>query len=236
MKSVLVIGASTVEQGLLEQEFKLAQSKDYKVETTASFGQGIDWWAQNRKDVVILTLPDDLQLQNFFVIKLKSGDVPKDIPFIILTHHLNEEILELSSHFLSIRILKNPADGPTLFKAVNDLLTPREVGKQQSHPRFLTQEPAELFLLGSNTAINTVMRNLSKSGAYLESETNLIASLKAGESIRIKFELSHIARQYEMEARVVWIRPLTEDPKRSGIGISFISKDEWYNDLLKNFS
>lgn len=235
MKNLLIIGSTTDEYDMLEKEMKARSITDIKINSTASFGQDINWWVQNKVDLVILNLPADIELQNFFLIKLKSGDVPKDIPFVILAYFLDSKILDLSSHFLALRILKSPVDGGTLFTTVNDLLTYREPDKTQGHPRFLTNEKVTVNFVSTLTDVEMTMKNLSKTGAYFETAKKL-PQINGGDGITVTFHSSGTDKLHVLEAQIVWFKKISDSSSVTGMGVSFVSKNDLYNDLLKSFT
>ena len=223
---------STAEQTLLEEESKLRIPNEYYFETTVSFGQNADWWKQANFDLIILVLPDDLQLQLFFVQKLKSGDVPKDLPFIFISKKITQEMLSLSSIFQRVRMIKAPVTGETMHQTMDALLIKRPPGKVQLHPRFITEQNVKAFFGDMKNPVQMQLRNLSKGGAYLEAHRDEVQLIR-GDIIKVQFTLQNPTKEYNLDARVVWIKDL--DGATLSMGVSFLGKEEVYNELLKNF-
>ncbi len=230
MKSVLVISATRDEQLKLESMARLHESQQIAVETTASFGQDVTFWTTQAPDVLILSLPEDDLMQGYFFTKLKK-DVPAAQPLICICSVISSPLLRLSMQFSKVRMLKAPVEAFTLFRAAVDLLQDYKGKKAQVHPRYLTEQPIEIRSDFHASALQGQMRNLSMSGAYLES-SDLKWNLKAGDFAKITVLPNAETKIYTFDVKVVWCKE--QAPNVRGYGVTFVNKEEVYNHLLKN--
>jgi Tfp pilus assembly protein PilZ len=120
--------------------------------------------------------------------------------------------------------------GFNLYKCAIDLLQEYEPGQTQVHPRYATNQEVVLKKMDGEPALNAVMKNLSISGAYLESQ-NLSAEVKAGDMLKIEVELGDAKKGYVFDVKVVWLKPIDENTR--SLGVTFVERDEIYNSLLK---
>ena len=200
------------------------------IETTASFAQDITYWTTQAPDVLVLHLPEDDLTQGFFFTKLRK-DVPPHQSIVFLCSAISAPLMQLSQHFSKVRMLKMPVDGFALYRAVNDLMQKFKEGQKQGHPRYLTDQPAEISSDTKSGKLAGQMKNLSLSGAYFESEgVDLV--LESGDLVRMSIMLGQPAKQYVFDVRVVWVKP--QPNGATGYGCTFVDKDEVYNNLLKN--
>lgn len=229
----MIISISKDEQKLLQEALVRAPDKSYTFETTASFGQEAAWWTQNSPDCLVLSLPADDLMQGYFITKLRA-DVPRSLPILVLCEAVSASLMQLSQMFSKIRLLKTPADGTAMLKSIVDLVTAWD-GKQQIHPRYLTDQLITV-LTDDDKRYSARMRNLSISGAYFETE-NVDTNCKAGELIKIAISVGQPGREYEFDAKIVWVKPLEgQGPvKAQGYGVAFMNKEDVYNNLLKGF-
>ncbi len=232
MKKILIISISKDEQKHLEDALKRSLDKNYVFETTASFGQEASWWTENSPDCLVLSLPPDDLMQGYFLTKLRN-DVPRSLPILILCNSVSASLMQLSQIFSKVRLLKTPADGPSMLKSISDLITDWE-GKQQVHPRYLTDQEVLVFQEGEGQKSSAKMKNLSISGAYFEVDNSLDV-FSAGSFIKINIAVGSPAKEYTFDAKVVWVKPIEGKKQSHGYGVAFTNKEDVYNNLLKGF-
>lgn len=230
MKSVLIVSTSFTEQKMIEEVAQMHSPGSLQIETTASFGQDVTFWSMQAPDVLILSLPDDDLLQGYFLIKLRK-DVPKTQPIIVLCPTISQSLMQLSMQFSKLRLFKTPVDGYILMRSVTDLTKKYKEGETQAHPRYLTEQPVEVLSDVVDGRLPAVMKNLSLSGAYVESNSRGLL-VNEGDLVKISIYVGDQGRQYIFDVRVVWARP--QKNGMTGYGITFVNKDEVYNSLLKN--
>lgn len=90
--------------------------------------------------------------------------------------------------------------------------------------RFLTQEIAEIEIYGRGDVVKTVMKNLSKTGAFFEVQ-GLTKSPSAGDILHITIHLKGLSRRRKMDAEVVWANG-------RGLGVQFIRPDDVMSKML----
>lgn len=230
MKRVLIISTSLEEQEKFEGVAQYHNPGAFQIETTASFGQDITYWTTQAPDVLILNMPDDALLQGYFFTKLRK-DVPAHQPMIILCSAISSALMQLSMEFTKIRMLKTPVEGFALYRAVNDLVQDFKPGQRQAHPRYLTDQTIEVHSDFFDGRIKAVMKNLSLSGAYFESQDQTF-ELKTGDFVKLSILIGKPSKQYVFDVRVVWSK--AQDSGATGFGVTFVDKEEVYNHLLKH--
>lgn len=231
MKKVLIVSTSTAEQRSMEEVAKYHDPNSIKIETTASFGQDSAWWRESAPDLLVVRLPEEELLQEYFFAKLKK-DVPRGQPILFLTQNISSSLMQLSTVFGKIRMVKLPADPFILFRAVLDAVKEYEPGRQQVHPRFMTDHAVTVESQGASNQMKATMKNLSLSGAFFEAKASS-PKLQPGELIKMFIQVGVPQKQYEFKAKVVWSKPM-KDPGVQGYGVTFVDRDEIYENLLKN--
>lgn len=236
MQKILIVSTSFSEQEQLEAIAQHHNPGGWTIQTTASFAQESSWWATNGPDLLIVELPADDLLQGYYFTKIRK-DLPKSQKIIFLSPAISASLIQLSTEYSRVRLIKTPIDGYSFYKAVEDILKDWEPGKRQVHPRYLTDVNVEIrsdFKDGVNQGI---MKNLSKSGAYFE-VIKPEFPLEAGEFIHLAIPQSN-GKQYLFDAKVVWAKKLESGGSQSasafGYGVAFIDKEDVYMNLLKGF-
>jgi len=232
LKRVLIISTSYDEQTKIEEVAQYHNPGGLVLETTATFAQDITYWTTQAPDVLILQLPDDDLTQGFFFTKLRK-DVPPTQPIVFICSQISASLMQLSTQFSKVRMLKMPVDGFALYRAMNELLQKFKEGQKQIHPRYLTDQPVEIYSDQHQGKVQGAMKNLSLSGAYFESsETEF--EMKVGDLIKLSILTgpTSSSKQYVFDVRIVWVK--TQSTGATGYGVTFVDKDEVYNNLLKN--
>lgn len=215
---------------MLEEAMQMHSPGSLQLETTASFAQDITFWTMTPPNVLLLCLPDDDLLQGYFLTKLRK-DVPKLQPMIIVCPSISGSLMQLSMTYNKVRLFKSPVDGYTLLRSILDLTKKYKEGETQTHPRYLTDQPVEVQSDLVEGRLTAVMKNLSLSGAYLESKSRGLL-VNEGDLVKVSVYMGDPSRQYIFDVRVVWLR--AQKNGATGYGVTFVNKDEVYNSLLKN--
>ncbi len=232
MGKILIISNSFQEQEMLLEVYSHHNTGQFTFETTASFGQPAHYWFQSQPQVLILTMPDDPALQNYYFEKLRS-DVPVNLRIIFLCPAMTQGLMEASTLFERVRLIKTPVTGFFLYRAVTDVTTDYPPNEQQIHPRYLTDQQIRLHLVNGGSQVEAKMRNLSISGAYFEIEENT-PTFKIEDTVRMTVELAGI-RGYQFDARIVWRKAEVKvdgGVNTMGYGCSFLNKEAVYDSLL----
>lgn len=203
---------------------------EFEFETSASFGQAHEWFDQAGLSLIVLRLPEDEPLQTFFFMKLKK-DVPKTMPLLLLSATITQPLLQLTHHFSKLRMLKLPVNPAFLYRAVLDITTEWEPGKQQVHPRYATEYEVEVRLPGDGARAPAMMKNMSLGGAFFELPDAGGLDLKPTDVVEISIRIPG-ADEYVFEARVVWLKPVAEGV--TGYGCTFTDMDETLQSLLRS--
>lgn len=231
MKRILLIANSFDEQEKLEDIVYHHSPGDFAFETTASFGQDAAYWLSQPPDVVVIDLPNDDALQVFYLNKLRAV-VPKTQRIIILCPNVSAALMKLSQEFQRIRLMKAPVDSFMLYRAILDFTKTYEPGKQQVHPRYLTDQKVEVTSDLKQGRTDGRMKNLSLSGAYFEA-TGLGFEMSPKDFIKLSIFAPTSAKFFVFDAKVVWSKALPEGG--FGFGVMFTNSEDVYNNLLKGF-
>ncbi|MGE0634067.1 MAG: PilZ domain-containing protein [Pseudobdellovibrionaceae bacterium] len=228
---VLIVSSTYNDQTMLEQ----AASEDpaghkYTFTSTASFGQETEWWIENQPDLLVISLPPEVDLQQLFIDRMQEV-LPSDIRLMIVTPEVTPSLLKLSNKFSDLRMLKGPVAGPSFFKAIHDFITYANPTARQRHQRHTVHINCRVQSLGAEgDAITGVAKNISIGGAYIESDSR--SNLSAEDRVNVTFFLGEMAKEYQLEARIVWTKP---HGNGMAMGVNFIVKQDLYETLLANF-
>lgn len=230
MKKILIISTSLEEQDLIEEVAQQHSPGGFEIETTASFGQDLSFWLASPPEILVVNLPDDDLLQGYYFTKLRR-DVQTSQAVIFLCSQISAPLMQLSTHFSKVRIVKTPAGSFTLYRHVVDLAQEYGDGKQQIHPRYMTDQVIEVSSDFRDGKTEATMKNLSKGGIYFEAKESDF-KLAAGDLAKVSILLGNPSKQYVFDIKIVWARP--QPNGEIGYGVAFIEKEEVYNNLLKN--
>lgn len=91
--------------------------------------------------------------------------------------------------------------------------------------RFDTTERASIQVIGQIGLVTANLKNLSKSGACIEWESEGAVLLRKGDLVSLTVSLMALGKRYNMSAEVIWRRG-----NRSGL--HFISTEKVMNKML----
>lgn len=232
MGKVLIVSTSLQEQELLQEVYSHHNTGQFSFETTASFGQPAHYWFQSPPQVLILNMPEDPGLQSYYFEKLRA-DMPVNMRIIFLCSAMTQGLMEASTLFERVRLIKTPVTGFFLYRAVIDITTDYPPNQQQLNPRYLTDQPVLIRSSdgGGGPSVEAQMKNLSIGGAFFELQEST-PTFKVEENIKMTVELAGI-RSYQFDARIVW-RKLDTSAERNkmGYGCAFLNKEAVYDSLL----
>lgn len=217
---------------MLQEVHSHHNTGQFTFETTASFGQPAHYWFQSAPQVLVLNLPEDPSLQAYYFEKLRS-DMPVSMRIIFLCSAMTQGLMEASTLFERVRLIKTPVTGFFLYRAVIDITTDYPPNQQQVHPRYLTDQNVLVRSNdGSGASLEAQMKNLSIGGAYFEIFESS-PTFEIEESIKMTVELSGI-RSYQFDARVIWRKSevAVDGKNKVGYGCAFANKEEVYDSLL----
>jgi hypothetical protein len=230
LKKVLIISTSFDEQKKLEEVAFHHDRDGFSFETTASFGQDPSYWISQPPALVIIQLPGDDILHTYYFAKLRSS-VPTTQPLLFLCSEVTVPLMQLSQSFNRVRMMKAPVDGFALYRAVVDNTKEYEPGKQQVHPRYLTDQKVDILSDFHQGKIAGVMKNLSLTGAYIEA-AQLAFPIEPENFIKVSALIGNSHRSFVFDAKVVWKKK--QDDGVMGFGVMFVNRDDVYENLMKN--
>lgn len=227
----MIISTSLNLQKQIEEVAQHHNPSGYSLETTASFGQDMTFWTTQAPDALIIDLPDDDSLQAHFFAKLRK-DLPANQAILFLCPSISPSLIQLTSKFQKTRILKAPTESFSFYRALVDLTREYQNGQSQVHPRYLTDQAVEVSSDYVPGRMKAVMRNLSLSGAYIDTDSSDF-ELKVGDLAKLSvFTGQSQVKQYVFDVKIVWSKK--ESSGLQGYGVTFVDKEEVYNQLLKN--
>lgn len=228
MGKVLIVSTSFDEQKKLEEVYVHHNTGQFTFETTASFGQDASWWALQSPVALILVLPDDEQLLNFYLEKL-GKDVPRTTKILFLASNITPGLMKVTGLFSKIRIIKTPVQSFFLYRSLVDLTTEFPTGKAQIHPRYLTDQSVQVTSdIRAKSAVGQ-MKNLSIGGMYFELNEQ-IPTFQKGDLVRVGVGLAGL-RSYEFDCKVVWTRT-SPNQEATGYGCTFLNREQVFDTLL----
>lgn len=229
MKRCLIISTSFVEQKILEEAQSNQGPLHLGFETTASFGQEINWWLVSGPDVLVINLPDERDLLELFYDKTRES-VPRAMPIIFVADGVDPELMKLAGEFDRTRIIKKPLTGPFLYRAICDLAT--DFGPhRQTKPRYLTDQVVHISMTGKRETCAARMKNVSLGGFYIETDMDPYF-LQVNTAINVRIDLGP-GKVHEFRARIVWMKKLAAE-RTMGFGCQFVDPAGELNNLLKD--
>lgn len=202
----------------------------FSIETTASFAQDPDYWKTMPPDILVINLPDDDLLQGYYFTKIRK-DLQKTQSMIFLCSNISAPLMQMSTMFSKVRMIKTPVGSFSLYRALVDLVQEYQPGQRQIHPRYLTDHPIEIQSDHFVGKMKAKMKNLSLGGAYFESAEKSF-EMNTGDYIKLAIFIGQPQKQYVFDVKIVWRKP--QQTGDTGYGVSFVDKEEVYNQLLKN--
>ena len=223
-KAILIISVNLNEQLMIEDYSKQMKATSKflipKIRTTASFGQEASWWEKNAPDILVVSLPEDSFLQSQFILKLRT-DVPKHIPLLLTCEVITTGIMQLTTVFSKIRIVRGPEDAEKFFTGLHELFAQYSPGRQQVAPRFPTNQAGKLTRSDSSEEVPIILKNMSSTGLYFE-VVNDPLELGINQTVKIQVEIPGI-RDYAFEGKIIWRKNL--ELNRIGFGLRFLDKE-----------
>lgn len=158
------------------------------------------------------------QLQTLLLLRAQNPQ----IPVLILAAEISIFAYRQIDKLEQIVALQRPTYA-AVFKAVLQQMLTSEDSEKPRFPRFYTDEPVRVVVMGTGLLIPSRMRNYSAGGAFLEYRG---ISLKIGDKIQLGFLPKQGERakdMFQLQARVIWIKE-NENPRSParGVGIQFV--------------
>lgn len=227
MKKILIISVSMEEQQMIEATMKASGKEAFSIETTASFAQPAEWWSKNKIDILVIRLPEDQALQEYFFQRIRK-ELPKDLPLLFICETVSSSLMQLTNQLAKVRILKTPLESQILWRGLQELQL-EFAGHQKAAHRYMTDQEVTISSDFREGKVVGRLKNLSVSGVYFEVDENILA-LKNDEIVRLHVLITNL-REYMFDCKIVWVKDLGEG--RLGFGGTFMDKNEVLNSLLK---
>jgi Tfp pilus assembly protein PilZ len=152
-------------------------------------------------------------------------------PLLVITDKITPLIERFSVEEPRVNFLEKPFTLSTLRGLTKKLMVTKNIVKQQ-FKRYRTNQTASIETFVSGEALQTKMLNLSKGGAYFETEEK--PDLSVGELLRLKFDLDQVEREHHIHGRIIWTTPKGNEGGKYGIGVKFIKQEDIYRHLLQS--
>lgn len=215
------------EQLQLEEVHAHSGMNSFEFQTTASFGQDAAWWALQPPMALVIGLPDDPALAEYYYEKLRR-DVPRSTRVLFLCPVITPGLMQVSGLFEKVRILKTPTAPFFLYRSLVELTTEYPPEKSQSHPRYLTDQAVQVYSDLRRVRVDGRMKNLSIGGMYFL-VAEMIPSFHPGDLISAGIDLN--GKNYLFDLKVVWSRS-DQETGSTGYGCMFLSREQVYDTLL----
>jgi Tfp pilus assembly protein PilZ len=150
-------------------------------------------------------------------------------PMLMITDALGKTNVEEVNEKHKIYFLERPFELRTLKGLARKLMVARAV-PQQLFRRYRTNLSATLETFISGDKYHTHMFNLSRGGAYFE--TNKKPTVQVGDLLRLKVNLADMERQHSIHGRVVWTTHKGHAAGGYGLGLKFMKSTDIYRNLL----
>ncbi len=224
ISKILIIGNRT--ESIHELKQKLVRNRTYSVKLVESIDMAVTSLSHQAYHLVIMDLEhvtdDRIQLASNLK-RLGYG-----FPILILGKTFSKTCFAKVEKISRLILLEKPFEEKDFMGIVSKMITGRDI-KQKQHRRFRTNQPASLALYGQDKAMPAKMLNLSKGGANIElGELNV----EVGKIIKLNIELDQMSRQYEVNARIVWVTNGSKEGRQ--IGLEFIHASDVYRNLLSD--
>ncbi len=187
-----------------------------RVLTAANGPEGLEVAKRERPDVLLVDL-----LMPGMDGELLCRTIRKDpdlhaTPVIIVTSSEDSNDRARAIRAGADDVLPKPLNRSTLIEAVNRFLRYPVV---RGLPRVALEAPVRM-LVGHGEAWGT-LRNLSRSGAFVEAERTIPPETE----VQLYFSLPETPKEFEPTARVVWCRSRSQESTPSGMGLRFLGMD-----------
>jgi Tfp pilus assembly protein PilZ len=144
---------------------------------------------------------------------------------LILARHIPILAFRQVGTMQNMVALQKPFDEKIFLTVLKGMASADPAASLQRMPRFITDQPVRLVVLGTGLLIPTRMRNYSAGGAFIEYNG---ISLKVGDRLQVNFvgEAAPLrpAETIQLKAKVVWIKD--GDGTRGsvrGVGVQFLN-------------
>lgn len=224
ISKILIIGNRTDHIQDLKQ--KLTRNRMYTVKLVESIDMAVTSLSHQAFHLVIMDLDNVTDEKIQLASNLKR--LGYGFPILILGKTFSKTCFSKVDRIPRLILLEKPFEEKDFLGIVAKMITGRDI-KQKHHRRFRTNQPASLALYGQENASPGKMLNLSKGGAHVElGEVNV----EVGKIIKLNIELDQVDRQYQVNARVVWVGGNGKDGRH--IGLEFIQATDVYRNLLND--
>jgi Tfp pilus assembly protein PilZ len=150
-------------------------------------------------------------------------------PVLMITDQVGNTNIEELNDKHKIYFLERPFELKSLKGLARKLMVARTV-PQQVFRRYRTNLSATLETFVSGEKYTSHMFNLSRGGAYFES--NKKPTVQVGDLLRLRVHLSDVERDHHVHGRVVWTTHKGHAAGGYGLGIKFMKSTDIYRTLL----
>lgn len=137
------------------------------------------------------------------------------------------EVVQKCKRMDSVHFLEKPYEKVDLLGILRKIAR-NNLLRQRVFRRYPTSQSTKLQSYMKEGAVEGVISNLSKGGAYIEGG---FSQFKVGELVKMHVSLNEVDKTYAVPARVVWLDP---GKAKAGVGVEFVRNDEVYKYLLNS--
>jgi len=150
-------------------------------------------------------------------------------PIITFASYVQPEALEALKKIKRTVLIEKPYESKDVWGITEKMVQGKKVG-QRIFRRFYTDQQATLEKSNSIDKHPVHIFNMSKGGAYIESENQ--GSFMNGEILRLTVPLEKMAKNYVVDVEVVWTSPSGYWQGKPAIGVRFIKPQDVYRNLI----
>jgi Tfp pilus assembly protein PilZ len=153
------------------------------------------------------------------------------LPVIVFSEKVDKEAFDRVKKIPKVVIIEKPFESRDVWGICEKILQGKPV-YQRVFRRFPTAQMAaiEKTMTGERYSGNIV--NLSRGGAYVELASGHILP---GDLLRLNIQSGSSAKQYAIDAEVVWAKTNEVNKTRSNVGLRFMKSEDVYRNLLNKY-
>lgn len=229
MSKVLLQCASLTDSRYLKDLLeKSSIDYDVRVQATHSNTSSKSYLAYEPVNLFVYVTPDFSEKDFRFVSEVKNKYFDRGL--LVLTEKLSFKEFHTHKNRKGIHMLEKPFSKDDLL-GLAERLVKDPFSKQQKFRRYRTRQNSTVESLITGKSSESTMTNLSIGGAFFE--TDGVDYYNIDDLLRLRISLTDVSRQHNLIGKVVWRTIQHQKSGRAGIGIEFVKKGEFYNQLIR---
>lgn len=150
------------------------------------------------------------------------------LSIVLILDHLNVLDSETAQKN-RIYVLPRNVDDKSLSGVIRKMLLLRQI-PQQKNERYRTETSSTVEFPLTGDELNSMLFNLSKTGAYMEFQEKPPVSV--GDVVRVRVQLDQLNKDHHLPAKVVWFSRRGQTKGGFGVGLQFMPEEDYYRQML----